>query len=372
MKNQPRNGAAAGGDAPARTGHGHRGTTPTVPEQAPTLRDVGQLAGVHATTASRALNPQMRPLVNPETVRKVLRAAESLGYQPNPIARSLKTARSSTIGLVIPDLTNPLFPPIVRGIEDVLGPAGYNAWIVNTDNDPERETALVESLRSRQVEGLIVATARRQHPLLERLHRQGMRMVLVNRKVDGVEIPTVSADDSGGIAMAVRHLVELGHERIAHLAGPANTSTGVVRANAFRHAVRDHGLEYDPSLVVHCDYWTENPGAQSLRGLLDAGRSFTAVVAGNDLIALGCYDVFVEREIACPAEMSVVGFNDMPFLDKMRPALTTVRVPHYEVGAEAARMLLDTIDGPDRRSRSVLLSTSLVVRQSTSHPPRPA
>jgi LacI family transcriptional regulator len=338
------------------------------PRQAPTLRDVGQLAGVHPTTASRALNPLMRPLVNPETVRKVVRAAESLGYQPNPIARSLKTARSATIGLVIPDLTNPLFPPIVRGIEDVLGPAGYNAWIVNTDNDPDREAAQIESLRSRQVEGLIVATARRQHPLLENLHRHGTRMVLVNRRVDGVEIPTVSAEDSGGIALAVRHLVELGHERIAHLAGPASTSTGVVRANAFRHAVRDHGLEYDPFLVVHCDYWSETAGALGLRELLDAGRSFTAIAAGNDLIALGCYDVFAERGIACPDAMSVVGFNDMPFLDKMRPPLTTVRVPHYEVGAEAARMLLDAITSPDRRARSVLLSTSLVVRQSTAGP----
>jgi LacI family transcriptional regulator len=118
---------------------------------APTLRDVAQLAGVHPATASRALNPQTRPLVNADTARKVLRAADSIGYQPNPIARSLKTARTATIGVVIPDLTNPLFPPIVRGIEDVLTPAGYNSWIVNTDNDPQREETQVESLRSRQV-----------------------------------------------------------------------------------------------------------------------------------------------------------------------------------------------------------------------------
>ena len=139
--------------------------------QTPTLRDVAEVAGVHATTASRALNPKTRRLVNADTARRVLRAAKSLGYRPNPIARGLKTAKSSTIGLVIPDLTNPLFPPIVRGIEDVLAPAGYNAWIVNTDNDPERESAQIASLRSRQVEGLIVATARLEHPLLEKLQR---------------------------------------------------------------------------------------------------------------------------------------------------------------------------------------------------------
>lgn len=334
--------------------------------QTPTLRDVAQLAGVHAATASRALNPKTRSLVNADTARKVLRAAESLGYQPNPIARSLKTSKSSTVGLVIPDLTNPLFPPIVRGIEDVLSPAGYNAWIVNTDNDPDREQRQIESLRSRQVEGLIVATARLDHPLLRTLHEQGMKMVLVNRRVAGIEIPSITADDSAGVAMAVQHLVDLGHTRIAHLAGPQTTSTGVVRARAFRHAIRDHGLDDDPSLIAYCDYWAETEGARALRNLLDAAKSFTAVVAGNDLIALGCYDVFAERDIACPDDISVVGFNEMPFLDKMRPPLTTISLPHYEIGTEAARMLLEAIDDPDRGARSVLLPTALVIRASTA------
>ncbi|MFI5889895.1 LacI family DNA-binding transcriptional regulator [Actinoplanes sp. NPDC051513] len=334
----------------------------------PTLRDVAQLAGVHPATASRALNPQTRPLVNADTARKVLRAAESIGYQPNPIARSLKTARSSTVGLVIPDLTNPLFPPIVRGIEDVLTTAGYNAWIVNTDNDPGREEAQVESLRSRQVEGLIVATARREHPLLIRLHEQGVRMVLVNRRVDGLELPSVSADDDAGIALAVAHLVELGHTRIAHLSGPQQTSTGLNRARAFRHAMIDNGLADDPALTVECGYWSETEGAQALRSLLDSGAEFTAIVAGNDLIALGCYDVFAERGISCPEQISVVGFNEMPFLDKLRPPLTTVAIPHYEIGGEAARLLLDTIEEPDRHPRSVLMNPSLVIRASTARP----
>lgn len=335
---------------------------------APTLRDVAQLAGVHPATASRALNPATRPLVNADTARKVLRAAESIGYQPNPIARSLKTARTSTVGLVIPDLTNPLFPPIVRGIEDVLTPAGYSAWIVNTDNDLAREETQVESLRSRQVEGLIIATARRDHPLLARLHRQGIKMVLVNRRVEGLDLPSVTADDDTGIGLAVTHLAELGHTRIAHLAGPQITSTGLTRARAFRHAIRDHGLADDPVLIVECGYWSETAGALALRTLLDSGADFTAVVAGNDLIALGCYDVFAERGMSCPQDMSVVGFNEMPFLDKMNPPLTTVSVPHYEIGSEAARLLLDTIDDPERPARSILLAPSMVVRASTAPP----
>ncbi|MGH8827292.1 MAG: LacI family DNA-binding transcriptional regulator, partial [Jiangellaceae bacterium] len=305
-----------------------------------------------------------------ETARRVLKAAESLGYQPNPIARSLKTAKSGTIGVVIPDLTNPLFPPIVRGIESVLEPAGYSALLVNTDNDVAREQAQVDSLRSRQVEGLIVATARLDHPLLETLHSQGVKMVLVNRRAEGVDIPSITPDDATGISLAVRHLADLGHTRIAHLAGPQTTSSGAVRLRAFRNAVHDRGLAADPSLVVTCDYWSEEGGARGLRQLLDQQADFTAVVAGNDLIALGCYDVFAERGITCPGDISVVGFNDMPFLDKLRPPLTTVAVPHHEIGVEAAHMLLESIKQPDRLPRSVYLSVSLVTRASTDRPHR--
>ncbi|MEP6760115.1 MAG: LacI family DNA-binding transcriptional regulator [Sporichthyaceae bacterium] len=334
----------------------------------PTLRDVAREAGVHPATASRALNPTTRSLVNSDTASRVVRVAESLGYRPNPIARSLKTSRSATVGLVIPDLTNPLFPPMVRGIEDVLGPAGFNAWLVNTDNDRDREESQIDSLRSRQVEGLIIATARLKDPLLERLQAEGVRMVLINRRTSSSDIASVTADDASGIATAVTHLTDLGHRRIAHLAGPQDTSTGTVRRRAFLQSLRDHGLDDDIGLVADCESWTEAEGAHALRGLLDGGTKFTAVIAGNDLLALGCYDVFRERGISCPDDLSVVGFNDMPYLDKLQPPLTSVRVPHYDVGAEAARLLLDGLQDPDRHPRSVLLPLKLVVRQSTVAP----
>ena len=339
--------------------------------QAPTLRDVAEAAGVHAGTASRALNPETRRLVNAETASRVLRAAETLGYRPNPIARGLKTARSGTIGLVLPDLTNPLFPPIVRGVDDVLRPAGYSAFIVNTDNDPDHERAVVGSLRSRQVEGLIVATARVDHRLLVELHEQGATMVLVNRRVPGVDIPSVTPDDATGVTLAVEHLAGLGHRRILHVAGPKTTSTGLLRARAFEASVRDLGLDQDSDLVVPTEQWSEDEGARALRAALDSGTEFTAVVAGNDLIALGCYAVFEERGISCPGDVSVVGFNDMPFLDKLRSPLTTIRTPHHQIGVEAGRMLLEFIEEPERPSRSVLLPVSLVVRGSTG-PPRSA
>ena len=339
--------------------------------QTPTLRDVADAAGVHPATASRALNPATRGLVNADTARRVIKVAESLGYRPNPIARGLKTSKSGTVGLVIPDLTNPLFPPIVRGIEDVLEPAGYSGLIVNTDNDPGRERAQIELLRSRQVEGLIVATALVHHPLLEQMQREGVLMVMVNRRPDGIDVPSITPDDAAGVragrpaprgpgppsdrppGRSREHLDGCGAGALVPQRRPRPRSRRGPRAG--RHVPR---------------FWSEASGAEALRGLLDADARFTAIVAGNDLIALGCYDVFAERGIDCPGHVSVVGFNDMPFLDKLAPPLTTIAIPHQQIGAEAARLLLDTIAEPNRPARSVQLPLSLVVRGSTAPPPR--
>src|SRR5215204_4653116 len=185
-----------------------------------TLKDVARLAGVHAGTASRALNEDTRSLVSEETARRVLEAAAELGYRPNPIARGLKTSRSYTIGVVIPDLLNPLFPPIVRGIQDRLEEAAYTPLIANTDNDTDRERADFEAMRARHVDGLITATARRDRGLPPGLEDVEMPIVLVNRRLEDGGRPSVVADDRAGVALAVEHLASLGHRRIAHLAGP--------------------------------------------------------------------------------------------------------------------------------------------------------
>lgn len=336
----------------------------------PRLRDVAELAGVHTATASRALNPATRSLVNAITASRVAQAAAQLGYTPNPIARGLKTNRSGSVGVVIPDLTNALFPPIVRGIDDVLSEAGYSALIVNTDNDSEREHAQVASLRSRQVEGLIVATARLGDPFLERLVAEAVPVVLINRRVEGPGLTSVTVNDAEGVALALRHLVALGHRRIAHVAGPQWTSTGRTRLSAYQQGLRDLGLEQDPSFVTHCDAFVESQGAAAFELLLDRDSGCTAVLAGNDLLALGCYDVMRRRGLGCPDEMSIVGFNDMPIVDKLRPSLTTVRLPHYDVGTEAARLLLEKIQNPTAPAKSVLMSVELIVRDSTAAPHR--
>lgn len=333
-----------------------------------TLRDVAAAVGVHPATVSRALNPSTSYLVNTETAARIRQAARKMGYVANPVARSLKTNRSSSVGVLIPDLTNPLFPPIVRGVEDVLTAAGYSAVIANTDGDPHKELIQATSMRSRHVEGFIVATATLRHPLLEKLDAERFPLVLVNRRVDGLTTSSVKGDDDAGMAAAVEHLVGFGHRRIAHLAGPQNTSPGVVRLRAFRRTLGERGLDVDEDLIVECANFQERDGADALRQLLDAGREFTAVIAANDLMALGCYAALAERGITVPDRMSVIGFNDMPFIDKLSPPLSTVHVPHYEIGAEAARLLLDKLAG-STIDKSVLLPLNLIVRGSTA-PPR--
>ncbi|MCW2840188.1 MAG: LacI family transcriptional regulator [Aeromicrobium sp.] len=330
-----------------------------------TLREVADKAGVHPATASRALNSATEGMVNATTAARIQKVAKEMGYTPNPIARSLKTSRSSSIGLIIPDLTNPLFPPIVRGIEDVLRPVGYNAWIVNTDNQQDVEASAVESFRQRNVEGFVFATAHLHHALLEEMAAASTPMVLINRRLASADIPSVTSDDSTGVTLAIQHLVELGHRNIAHLAGPQDLSTGVTRRRAFRENLEERGLPDEAGRIVVCDAWSEEAGARGMLQLLDSGVPFTAVLAGNDLLALGAYDTLAARGISCPGEISVIGFNDMPYMDKVYPPMTTVRIPHYELGAEAARLLLEVLDGPERHPRSLLLPLTLVVRGST-------
>ena len=333
-----------------------------------TLRDVARVAGVHPATVSRALNEETRALVNEETARRVLKAAEKLGYQPNPIARGLKTNQSYTIGVLIPDLTNPLFPPILRGIEDRLETGGYTALTANTDNDPERELLDSQTMRARQVDGIIAATARRDHRLHDALLEAGIELVLVNRRQEQLPVSAATADDRMGMRLAVEHLLALGHTRIAHLAGPLDYSTGLDRYESFQETMRTAGLQPDPELVLVAEAFTESEGARLCGELMADGPGFTAIAAANDLLALGCYDVFADRGVRCPEEISVIGFNDMPFAARFHPPLTTIHIPHYEIGKAAAQLMLERLQDGAPPPRDVRLEPSLVVRGSTGAP----
>jgi LacI family transcriptional regulator len=337
-----------------------------MPDPPVTLRDVAARAGVHPATASRALNPETRILVSEDTASRVLDAAAALGYRPNPVARSLRTRRSHTVGVLIPDLNNPLFPPIVRGLEDRLATAGYVALIGNTDSDDERERMVFEQMRARHVDGLVLATARLRHPLLAEAARAEMPVVLINRLAQDYSFPSVSVDNERGVRMAVAHLSALGHRRIAHIAGPQEMSTGLSRYRGFVTAMESGGMQVDSDLVVFAKAFTVEEGRRCSRLLLERDTGCTAIAAGNDMLAVGCYAALDDAGLSCPDDISVVGFNDMPFIDRLRPPLTTIRFPHYQVGTEAAQLLLERIAEHAGPVKILYLAPELVIRGSTA------
>jgi LacI family transcriptional regulator len=335
---------------------------------AATLKDIAKKVGIHPATVSRALNPKTAHLVNPTTVSKVRKAAAALNYTPNPMAAGLRTSRSHTIGVVIPDLTNPLFPGMVRGIQDTLAHAGYTPLLVNTDNDPVAEKTVVASLSARRVDGFILATARREHPLLAEIAPK-FPIVLINRITESVQLSSVAADEQHGIRLAVEHLVGLGHTQIAHLAGPVWSSTGHERQQAFTRAMRDQGLtpaRRSPAVEA----WNVEAATRTATGMLESNPDITAIVCANDQLALGAIIAARRLKRRCPRDISVLGYNDMPFMDLVDPPLTTVRVPQLDIGAEAARLLLSLLveDGA-MPVKHVRLTPELMVRNSTA-PPR--
>ena len=327
-----------------------------------TIADVAALAGVHKATVSRALNDATRDQVNVETVRRVQKAAKSLGYVPNAMARSLRTNLSMTVGVIIPDLTNPIFPPVIRGIENYLSPRGYTALLANTDSREALERSAVTSLLERQVDGFIIATGLEDHPLIPSLFERGVPAVMVNRGAGSVPYPLVTGNDAGGIAAAIAHLKDLGHREIVHLAGPSNFSTSRVRAESFVRACADAGLH---GAVIEVATLTAEDGQKSMDALLAERQSFTAVQASNDLLALGALRSLRAHGLRCPDDVSVIGFNDMPFAEEFSPGLTTVHVPLQEIGTESARILLECIESRTISSVAVMLPVSLIVRSSS-------
>ena len=332
-----------------------------------TLKDIARHTGVHVSTVSRALDPSKSATISEAMIRQVRDAAANLGYRPNRLASGLRTNRSMTVGVMIPDITNVLFPPIVRGIESVLEPLGYASILVNTDSESEREVRLVEVLRDRGVDGIIHAAALRNDPTIAQAADQGLPVVTLNRRIDGSDIPHLINDEAEGIRLAVTHLYDLGHRAIAHIAGPQILSTGQLRLEAFRRIASELRIADHRDLIAEAHKFDEDEGGRCTRQLLDSGTEFSAIVCANDRLALGAIAQLCGDGLRCPDDISVTGFNDMPFLEMINPPLTTIRVQQYEAGAKSARRLMDQIEGKaDREDLETVLPVTLVIRGSTS------
>jgi LacI family transcriptional regulator len=332
-----------------------------------TIADVARLAGVHASTVSRALNPGTRGMVTEAVALRVTQAADRLGWRPSVLAAGLRTRRSRTIGILVPDLVNPIFPPIVRAAESLLAEQGYATLVANTDNDPAREALLIERMATHLVDGLMLASAAEGTQALAICARLRIPAVLINRRLPGASASAVTNDDRYGIGLVVSHLLALGHRRIAHLAGPPGVSTAIDRLGGFRDALRAAGLDAGAAPVAAAGAYTVAAGHAAMQALL-AGPPCTAVVAANDMLCLGIYDALAAAGLRVAADISVTGFNDMPFIDRIHPPLTTVRIQHAAMGREAAALLLAEIAAPDSLARDLRLVPELVVRASTAAP----
>ncbi len=327
-----------------------------------TIREVAASARVSVATVSRVVSGSPHR-VSEGTRNRVLAAVERLQYQPNLVARGLKKRVTHTIGLIVPDISNPFFPAIARGIEDVANRAGLAVLLCNTDEDLGKERSYLTLLRKRMVDGLIFATVGANTEHLRMLRRQHIPAVLIARAPDGVEIDAVLVDNRRGAREATEHLLRLGHQRIAFIGGPATVSPAKERHAGYRDALGGAGVRADPLLVVDGAFRAEG-GAAAVGELLRRGVRFTAIIAGNDLMAIGAMEELRRRGRRLPEDVAVVGFDDIMFASLVEPPLTTVAQPTYRMGALAMERLLDLIGGGSRAPRRLVLDPQLVVRRS--------
>lgn len=330
--------------------------------KAATLQTLADALGVHRSTVARALNPEERHRITPELVQRVMDEAERQGYRRDIIAASLRTGKSRLVGVVLPDLANPVFSTILDGVSVTLTGHSYSMLVAGSGGPSDKQSEIVDTLVGRRVDGLILATAMRDDPTVSCCMRLKVPTVLVNRAEDKMRVPSVVPADHIGMGLAVDYLAGLGHRRISHIGGPEEVSTGCLRRQGFQDAMVAAGL--DGSRIISAKSYDREAGAAAARQIFARWPDTTAIAAGNDLLALGALDYMRTAGIDCPKQVSLTGFNDMPFIDLVDPALSTVRVPQFDMGKAAAEMLLAAIADPESAPQVQRHPVTLITRQS--------
>ncbi len=325
-----------------------------------TIKDVAEKAGVSAATVSYVLNDSHK--VRPATERRVLSAVKELGYRPNTAARSLVVGRSSIMGLVVPEIGNPFFPEVIKAFQGEADLSGMETIVMDTNNDPQRTRHVVERLMGLQVPGIAFLTTQVDEPVKEFVAKKGMSAVCLGFGAAGDHISNVVIEQRG-ILEGVNHLAQLGHRRVGFIGGPEDGAFAMRRKAVFLEGALANGME---TRVVDSDF-TVQGGYFSCAKLL-AGFGATAVMTGNDLMAIGALHYAYDRRMAVPAALSVIGFDDILFAQFTQPALTTVAVPRAEIGRLAFQSLWSLIHDLSRGA-NYEVKTNLVVRQTTA-PPR--
>ena len=330
-----------------------------------TIKDVAKKAGVHPSVVSRVLNQDATLKIKKETRERVLRTVEELDYVPNHSARNLKRNETMMIGMIIPDFSNPVYSSIIHGAENKAAEEGYNL-LVYSKNQKGIGGNYFSHLVEGRIDGLLIAASELDDKDILELTELNKPFILVNRSVEGIDNHVVLDDEKAGY-IAAEHLIGLGHERIAHITGPFETGTGLKRFNGFENGLRDAGINLNADYIRKSSY-SMHSGYEQMNHLLNLEERPTAVFAANIMISLGAMRAVQERGLKIPEDISIIGVHDVSFATALNPALTTIRMPLYEMGEVAVLKIIESIKSkvPNRQMEGIMIEGGeLILREST-------
>jgi len=331
------------------------------------IRTIARLANVSIATVSRTINRVAT--VNPKMAQRVWEAIEKLDFVPNTQARSLVSGRSKLFGLIVSEITNPFFPELIQGFEDIAVEHGYEILVSSTSYDPKRMSHCIRRMLERKVEGVAIMTFGIEEPLLVQLAKRKVPLVFIDFGPERPGISVLRVDYQHGIGQAVRHLAALGHRDIAFVTGPKRLHSAQSRLTAFMKSMSDFGIVPDSSRVVVGNH-TLDGGAMAMEKLLSLKPLPTAVICSNDMSAIGVLHKLYRAGLSVPGDISIIGFDDIAIADVMMPPLTTVRMSRYDIAKAAFGALRSHVESPQESHccREINISTSLVIRESTGAP----
>ena len=337
-----------------------------VNEKRTTIKDVAEFAGVTPAVVSRVFNNDETLNIKDETRLSVKKAIKALNYVPNSVARSLRTQTSSTIGVLISDITNPFFTEVIKGVQSAAFDAGYTVMLCDTTDNSEEEKKHIEKLRSQSVDGVILGSVYVEDDVVNLLEKLDLKYVMVNRGASNSKAPYVKSEDIEGIADVVNYLIKMGHKKIGYLSGPLYADTAIRRLSGYRRALLEANVPYNSKYIVETMF-DEQSGYTACKELLEYPDRPTAICAANDMSAIGAVRAIREAGLSIPEDISITGFNDIWVSSKLTPALTTVHCGMYEMGRKAFELLLDIIKGANVLDHKCMMPTSLVIRDSVKN-----
>ncbi len=325
-----------------------------------TIMDIASMTGVSKATVSMVLNKK-DSCISDATRNRILKTAREMHYIPNSIARSLSTNKSGTIGIILPDITNPFFSEIARAIEDGANNRGYNVMFCNSDNNIKKEEKYIELMISKLVDGIIFISGGESRKNLERLTANNIPFVLVDRYVDGYENGYgVYCHNEEGVMQGIKYLYDKGKRKIAFAKGPKGLETSKNRLNGYKRAARQYGI-YDSKLIFESDFTIEG-GKAVTEYMLSSGTEFDSIFYSSDIMAFGGMKVLLRKGYKIPDDISIIGFDNIRISEFIEPELTTVAQPIYKMGNRSCELLIDIIEGAEISQKLIFFKPELIIR----------